>query len=89
MLTRLQSERGHIGVTLGSVLAVVGTILLAIGLGNDNNGMSVAGAIVLGAGSLLGMQAPHIWMRSVYRRLDKVDPEDHESMPEKRFRTQF
>jgi hypothetical protein len=89
MIRRLQSERGHIGVSLGTTLAVVGTVLLAIGLGNDSNGMSVAGAIVLGLGSLIGMNAPHIWMRSVYRRLDKLDPEDHESLPEKRFRTQL
>jgi hypothetical protein len=85
----LHSERGHIGVTLASLLAVAGTILLAIGLGHDRSGMSVGGAIVLGVGSLLGMQAPHIWMRSVYRRLDKVDPNDHEALPNERFRTQF
>ena len=83
----LRSERGHAGVTLGSTIAIVGTVLLAIGLGHDSNGMSVVGAIVLGVGSLIGMNAPHIWMRSVYRRLDKVDPDD----PDVRsgFRIQF
>jgi hypothetical protein len=35
------------------------------------------------------MNAPHIWMRSVYRRLDKVTPDDPEAMPEQRFRIQF
>lgn len=88
-MRRLNGERGHVGVTVGSLLALAGTVVLAIGLGGDNNIASVIGAIALGAGSLLGMNAPHIWMRSVYRRLDKVDPEDHEAMPEKRIRIQF
>lgn len=83
------SERGHIGVTVATILGLAGTVLLAIGLGNDSTGLAVAGAIVLGVGTIIGANAPHIWMRSVYRRLDRVDPEDHEAMPEKRFRTQL
>ncbi len=85
----LRSERGHIGVSGASVLALAGMIVLAIGLGRDSSTVSVVGAVLLGLGSLIGMNAPHIWMRSVYRRLDKLDPEDHEAMPDKRFRTQF
>ena len=85
----LNSERGHGAVTFATTLAIVGTVLLAIGLGNDGNAMSVIGAVVLGSGSVLGFNGPHIWFRSVYRRLDKLDPEDHESMPEKRIRIQF
>ena len=85
----LHSERGHAGVSVATVLMLAGTVLLAVGLGNETTGLSVAGAVVLGLGSILGANAPHIWMRSVYRRLDKLDPEDPEAMPEKRFRTQF
>jgi hypothetical protein len=85
----LRSERGHIGAGLASTLAIVGTVLLAIGLGNDSNALAVAGAIVLGAGTVASVSAPHLWLRHIYRRLDKVDPEDREAMPEKRARIQF
>ena len=87
MIRRLQSERGHGGVTFGSTIVIIGVVLLAIGLGRDSNSMSVAGAIVLGLGTLLGINAPHIWMRSVYRRLDKVDPDDREATD--KFKVQF
>ena len=83
----LGSERGHIGSTLASLLAIAGTALLAIGLGNGTTELAVCGAIVLGIGSLLGMNAPHIWMRSVYRRLDRVDPDDPDARSG--FRIQF
>ena len=85
----MTSERGHVGVTVASLLAFAGMIVLAIGLGRGSNTGAVVGAVLLGLGSLIGMQAPHVWLRSVYRRLDKLDPEDPEAMPEKRFRTQF
>ena len=85
----LQGERGHVGVSLASLLAIAGTALLAIGLGNGTTELAVCGAIVLGIGSLLGMNAPHIWMRSVYRRLDKVTPDDPDAHPNERFRLQI
>ena len=83
----LQSERGHVGVSLASLLAIAGTALLAVGLGNGTTELAVCGAIVLGIGSLLGMNAPHIWMRSVYRRLDRVSPDDPEASTS--FRLEF
>jgi hypothetical protein len=84
---KLQNETGHVGVTLATLVVLVGTILLAIGLGQDSTGPAVAGAIVLGIGSIIGASAPHVWLRSVYRRLDRVDPDD----PDVRsgFRIQF
>jgi hypothetical protein len=88
-MKQLRSERGHGAVTCATTFAIVGTVLLAIGLGNDSNGLSVAGAIVVGIGSVVGFNGPHLWLRSVYRRLDKVDPEDNEAMPEKRIRIQL
>ena len=83
----MTSERGHVGVSVGSLLALAGMIVLAIGLGGDSNTVSVAGAVLLGLGSLIGMNAPHIWMRSVYRRLDRVSPDDPEA--HKGFRLEF
>ena len=85
----LQNEMGHGGVTLATLLALTGTVLLALGLGQDSTALAVAGAIVLGVGSIVGANAPHIWLRSVYRRLDRVDPDDHEAMPSTRIRIQF
>ena len=85
----LQNEMGHGGVTLATLLALAGTVLLALGLGQHSTSLAVAGAIVLGVGSIVGANAPHIWLRSVYRRLDRVDPDDHEAMPSTRIRIQF
>jgi hypothetical protein len=85
----LHSERGHTGVGLANLLALAGTVLLAIGLGQGVTALSVTGAIVLGLGAIVGDIAPHIWLRSVYRRLDKLDPQDHDAMPENRIRIQF
>jgi hypothetical protein len=85
----LQSEQGHIGSGIASIAALAGGILLAIGLDSDTTALSVAGAIVLGLGIFVAANAPHIWMRSIYRRLDRVDPDDHDAMPEKRARIQF
>ena len=83
----LRSERGHIGVSVASLLALAGMIVLAIGLGRDSNTVAVVGAVLLGLGSLIGMNAPHIWMRSVYRRLDRVSPDDPEASTS--FRLEF
>ena len=83
----MTSERGHIGVSVASLLALAGMIVLAIGLGRDSNTVSVVGAVLLGLGSLIGMNAPHIWMRSVYRRLDRVSPDDPEASTS--FRLEF
>jgi hypothetical protein len=85
----LNSERGHLGAGLASILALAGTVLLAIGLAADTTALAVVGAIVLGLGTVASVSAPHIWLRSIYRRLDKVDPEDAEAMPQKRARIQF
>ena len=83
----MTSERGHIGVSVASLLALAGMIVLAIGLGRDSNTVAVVGAVLLGLGSLIGMNAPHIWMRSVYRRLDRVSPDDPEASTS--FRLEF
>ena len=75
-MKNLGSERGHAGVTFGSTIVIVGTVLLAIGLGHDSSTLSMVGVIVLGAGTLVGINAPHIWLRRIYRRLDRVSPAD-------------
>jgi hypothetical protein len=85
----LRSERGHITSGLSSLLAIAGTALLAIGLGRDATSLAVAGAIVLGLGSLLGVNASHLWLRPIYRRLDHVDPDDKDARPNTRVRIQF
>jgi hypothetical protein len=83
------SDRGHGGAGLATTLAIIGTALLAIGLGNESTVVGVIGALVLGSAVVAAITASHFWLRSIYRRLDKVDPEDHEALPEKRIRIQF
>ena len=85
----LHSERGHMLFGIASTVSLAGAALLAIGLGTDTTALSVAGAVALGISTVGAVYAPHVWLRNVYRRLDKLDPEDHEAMPEKRIRIPF
>ena len=70
------SEDGHVGAALASLLALVGMVLLPIGLAIDIDALSIAGAVFLGLGIIVSVGAPHIWIGRIYRRLDRVAPDD-------------
>jgi hypothetical protein len=44
---------GIVGTTFGAIAAVVGIVLLPVGLANGEDGMTIAGAINLGVGATL------------------------------------
>jgi hypothetical protein len=44
---------GILGTVFGASAAITGIVLLPVGLGNENDGLAIAGAITLGAGAAL------------------------------------
>ncbi|MEX1254499.1 MAG: hypothetical protein WEE64_09170 [Dehalococcoidia bacterium] len=71
-----RSERGHISVTFASLFSIAGAVLLAVGLSGDNDGLAIAGAVSLGLATLVGVNGPHLWVRRIYQRLDRMAPDD-------------
>ncbi|HYM16812.1 MAG TPA: hypothetical protein VEZ14_14765 [Dehalococcoidia bacterium] len=75
------SERGHVGSTTATLLAIAATVVLAVGLGKDSHAVEITGVILFGAAFVLATQVPHLWLRKMYRRLDRItdesDPDRH------------
>jgi hypothetical protein len=82
-------EDGHIGSGLASLLALAGMVLLPIGLAGDSDPLAIAGAVLLGLGIIVAVNAPHIWVGRIYRRLDRVAPDDPDARTETRGRIEF
>ncbi|MBF6600001.1 MAG: hypothetical protein IVW36_05790 [Dehalococcoidia bacterium] len=79
---RFVSERGHAGSTLSGLAAVIATIVTAVAIGGGWTALEIAGVILFGLALLGATQVPHLWLRKVYRRLDRItdesDPDRHE-----------
>ncbi len=69
-------EEGHMGAALASLLAIAATVVLAIGLTGSSDAVRVAGAVLMGLAVLVSVNAPHEWLKRVYKRLDRISPED-------------
>ncbi|OGO52407.1 MAG: hypothetical protein A2148_05780 [Chloroflexi bacterium RBG_16_68_14] len=82
-------EEGHVGPGIASLLALAGAILLPIGLSGDSDGLSIAGAALLGLGVIVGANAPHLWARRIYRRLDRMAPDDPDAHTGSGLRIEF
>jgi hypothetical protein len=54
----------------------------AIGIGRDSHLVEITGVVLFGLTMAAAIQAPHLWLRKVYRRLDRItdekDPDRHE-----------
>jgi len=85
----MRGEEGHIGAGLATVLGIAAAALLSLGALADSDAASVAGAVCVGLGIIIGVSAPHEWMKRIYPRLDKLDPHDPEARPDNRFRVEF
>lgn len=72
----LRSEKGHGGAVVATLLAVAGMVLMPIGLTGDSDWLAIAGALCLGLGVVVAVNAPHIWVVRIYRRLDRMSPDD-------------
>ena len=82
-------EDGHIGSGLASLLALAGMVLLSVGLAGDSDPLAITGAVLLGLGIIVAVNAPHIWVGRIYRRLDRVAPDDPDARTEAGPRIEF
>jgi hypothetical protein len=89
VITLLASERGHIGNGVASLLGIAGGVLLPIGILADANWLAATGGAILGAGVVVGVNAPHIWVRRVYGRLDRLAPDDPDARPDTTIRIEL
>ena len=85
----MRGESGHVGAGLATILGIASTVLLIVGTLADSDAAMVAGAVVIGLGIIVAVSAPHAWMKRVYPRLDKLDPNDPEARPDSGFRIEF
>lgn len=83
------AERGHIGSGLATLLGIAAAVVLAIGVAGDSDAAAIAGAVLVGLGIVVAANAPHIWARRIYGRLDRMAPEDPEARPDTRTRIEF
>ena len=70
-------EEGHVASVLGSLIAAVGAIVLAIGAAGDSDGTIWAGAIVMAVAFLGGAIISHRMVDyPVYDRLWNLEKDD-------------
>jgi hypothetical protein len=78
----LNSERGHVGPTTMSLVAIAATIVTAVGLSSESHVVEIIGVAMFGACLVAAFQIPHWWLRKIYRRIDRItddsDPDRHE-----------
>lgn len=72
MLKSLNSERGHVGSTVGSLIAVAAAIVGSLGIGFDSKVMGIVGVSLFAAAFVIGSQATHLWIGKAFRRLDRL-----------------
>jgi hypothetical protein len=83
------SERGHIGSGVATLLGIAGGALLPIGLLVDSDWLAAAGGAALGLGVVVAVNAPHVWVRRVYGRLDRLAPDDPDARPDTKIRIEL
>ncbi len=81
MFERLKSEQGHVGPTLSSVCAIAAVVVASIGIGVDSKVTEIIGVALFGMAIVGATQVPHLWIRKVWRRIDRItddtDPDRH------------
>ena len=74
LIRLLNSEAGH-GVTLpGTLAGMVGAVLLAVGAVNNQDVLTIIGAVVLAVGLLAASLLQHTQIEyDIYSRIDKLE----------------
>lgn len=75
MRGRLTSEQGHVGPTLAAAVAIVAGIVASLGIGLDVKALAIVGVGLLSAALVLSTVPPHLWIRKVWRRIDRITDE--------------
>lgn len=78
MLTRfldtLNSEEGHAITLPGTLAGMIGAILLAVGAVNDQDVLTIIGAVVLAGGLLATSLLQHMGIEyGIFGRLDEIE----------------
>ena len=72
----LNSEEGHAITLPGTLAGMVGAILLAVGAVNNQDVLTIIGAVVLAVGLLASSRLQHMGVEyEIYGRLDKIEKE--------------
>lgn len=82
-------EDGHIGNGLAILCGLGAAIAIVLAFSEDSDTAGIIGGVLTGLGIIIGVAAPHEWVKRIYPRLDKLDPTDPEAHPEKRFRIEL
>jgi len=72
----LNGEEGHVGAALASVLGIAAGAAVAIAFVGDSDAAGIAAGVLVGLAIVVGISAPHEWLKRIYPRLDKLDPDD-------------
>ena len=86
---KANSETGHVGAGLATILGIAAAAALVIAFAADSDVAGIAGGVLTGLGIFAAVNAPHQWLKRVYPRLDRLDPEDPEAHPEMRVRIEY
>jgi hypothetical protein len=86
---RIECESGHVGAGLATVLGIGAGVALVIAFAADSDVAGIVGGVLTGLGIFAAVNAPHEWLKRVYPRLDRLDPEDSEAHPDKRLRIEY
>ena len=75
-LDTLNSEEGHAITLPGTLAGMVGAVLLAVGAVNNQDVLTIIGAVVLAVGLLATSLLQHMGVEyEIYGRLDKIEKE--------------
>ena len=85
----IKSESGHVGAGLATILGIGAGAALVVAFAADSDAAGIVGGVLTGLGIFAAVNAPHEWFKRVYPRLDRLDPEDSEARPDKRFRIEY
>ena len=60
---------------MSSVMGIAAGIVTALGIGFDMKAMEIVGVGLFAGAIVLSTVAPHLWIRKVWRRLDRITDE--------------
>ena len=77
----IASERGHVGPTVSGILGIAAAVVASIGIHGGSDTLEIIGVALFGAAIVGATAVPHLWLRKVWRRIDRItdesDPDKH------------
>jgi hypothetical protein len=72
MLKRVNSERGHVGSTFGSLIGIAAGIVVSLGIGFELKAMEIVGVVLFAGALAIATQSGHLSIGKAFRRLDRL-----------------